>query len=110
MNKVCLCQSQLNKGKGIICRNCLRESKRKPNQMYRCYNKNCIYKKMAGADYWMCKKCYRSYDAEYDNNTTEDQVQFMCNKVLSSLNTISYVIYMLYLDIIPNLVIIDDYK
>ena len=74
---------------GDICKNCVRElSPDEDKSVYICLKDNCFYGLIANQMYYICDQCYNVND---EVNGHMDKIEFICNKVLSSINTISYV-------------------
>ena len=93
---ICLCQNTLTKynSQSWTCANCVREiSKDNNKSIYACIAADCIYKHNAQQIYVICEECYNSNETTNNDNNNMDEVEFICNKLLSSLNTISCVFY-----------------
>ena len=92
---ICLCQNTLKEytvDPGDICRNCCRElSPNHHGSIYICLKDNCFYDRIANQSYFICDECYNTNDGINNGNNNMDQIDFICNKLLSSMNTISYV-------------------
>lgn len=93
----CLCQKALEKYEvdpGDICINCLRELSPDTHEaIYICLVGDCFYYQIANQSYYICEQCYNINDTMSNGDKNMDKVEYICNKVLSSLNIISYVFY-----------------
>lgn len=89
---MCFCQNALECAyqvkQGDICRNCVRELSLNANK-YSCLSTNCIYRRISNQPYYICEKCHNGDKAMDKGNEALDRIQFICNKISSSLDTIS---------------------
>lgn len=92
---ICLCQKELNIAEvdpGDVCRNCIRELIPDIDEsIYLCRSGECIYRHIANQMYYICEQCYNENHTMNNNNNSMDKVEFICNKLLSSMTAISYV-------------------
>ena len=92
---ICLCQNAMQKDEvnpSDICSNCVRRlSPDNDKSLYWCSSTDCIYKHIAQCNYVICEECYNDNETTNNDNNSMDKVEFICNKLLSSINTISYV-------------------
>ena len=91
---ICMCQKGLDKEnnvyQGDICQHCCRLlSPVDDDCVYICPRSDCIYKRTSTVNYYICTQCYNTNDSTNNTNIETLQVQFICNKTLSSLNAIS---------------------
>ena len=92
---ICLCKNMLKEHNSEswtgFCANCARQISDIGQSMYACVATDCIYKNMVHANYIICQECYN--ETTSDDSNDSDNVEFVCSKLLSSINTISYVLF-----------------
>ena len=97
---ICLCQRPLREyavDPGDICINCVRElSPNEDKSEYICLNDGCFFDQIANQCYLICAQCYNPSNAIHGNDNM-DRVEFICNKIKSSIDTISYVFYFIFI-------------
>ena len=93
---ICICQNILKQynrvSQGNSCRNCWRSiSPDHGESRYRCSSSNCVYKRISGQVYYICDQCYHAPNIVNNDDNDMNLVEFVCDKVSSSINRISYV-------------------
>ena len=100
----CICRKSLNKYNssaaphGTVCRNCLKElSSNSSEPIFACAASGCFYIHIANQNYIICQNCYNVENTTTFASDDMDKTEFTCNKIKSSIDTISYVFYFIFI-------------